>query len=88
MLVGLNIDEKGIVLKMEHQDQQNSDLPAELSEPARRALLGAGYRHLEQLTKVSTAEIKRLHGIGPKSITQLRHSLGMHGLSFADEAGQ
>lgn len=73
---------------MKNQDPQNSDLPAELSEPARRALLGAGYRHLEQLTKVRSAEIKRLHGVGPKAITQLRDSLGMRGLSFADEARQ
>lgn len=86
MLVRLNIDEKGIDLKMEHQGSQNSDLPAELSEPARRALLGAGYRQLEQLTKVRSAEIKRLHGVGPKTITQLRHALSQLGLSFADEA--
>lgn len=72
---------------MENQDPQNNDLPAGLSEPARRALLGAGYRHLEQLTKVRSAEIKRLHGVGPKAITQIRHALSQLGLSFADEAG-
>lgn len=72
-------------LRMENQDPQHSDLPAKLSEPARRALLGAGYTRLEQLTKVRGADIKQLHGVGPKAITQLRASLSQLGLSFADE---
>jgi len=42
-------------------DQQNIDLPPELSQPARRALISAGYLRLEQLNGVSVAEIKRLH---------------------------
>jgi hypothetical protein len=64
--------------------QQESDLPIELAAPARRALVGAGYLRLEQLTKVSEAEIKQLHGIGPNAIKQLRRALGAKGLSFAD----
>jgi hypothetical protein len=64
--------------------QQESDLPIELAAPARRALVGAGYLRLEQLTKVSEAEIKQLHGIGPNAITKLRRALGVKGLSFAD----
>ena len=64
--------------------QQESDLPIELAAPARRALVGAGYSRLEQLTKVSEAEIKQLHGIGPNAIKQLRRALGAKGLSFAD----
>ena len=65
--------------------QQESDLPIGLSAPARRALVGAGYLRLEQLTKVSEKEIKRLHGIGPNALKQLSHALGTQGLSFADE---
>jgi len=64
--------------------QQESDLPIELAAPARRALVGAGYLRLEQLTKVSEAEIKQLHGIGPNAIEKLRRALGAKGLSFAD----
>lgn len=64
--------------------EQESDLPAGLSEPARRALAGAGYWRLEQLTKVSEAELKRLHGMGPKGIEMLRRALEAKGLSFAD----
>ncbi len=64
---------------------QESDLPPGLSQPAQRALAGAGYTRLEQLSRISEAEIKRLHGIGPKSIRQLRSALQAKGLSFAEE---
>jgi hypothetical protein len=64
--------------------QQESDLPLGLSAPARRALVGAGYVQLEQLTRLSEAEIKQLHGIGPNAIKQLRLALDAKGLSFAD----
>ena len=61
-----------------------SDLPAGLAAPARRALAGAGYQRLAQLSKVSEAEIKQLHGIGPNALKQLRAALKAKELSFAD----
>jgi hypothetical protein len=64
-------------------NQPQSDLP-KLSAPAHRALSGAGIQHLEQLTKVSEAEIKKLHGIGPNALKQLHAALAAKGLSFAD----
>jgi DNA-directed RNA polymerase alpha subunit len=71
-------------MKSEQRDQQESDLPVELANPARRALANAGYWRLEQLTEVSEAELKQLHGMGPKAIDQLRRALDTKGLSFAD----
>lgn len=71
-------------MRTEQRDQPESDLPAELSNPARRALHNAGYQRLDQLTKVSEAELKRLHGLGPKGIAMLRRALSANGLSFAD----
>ena len=65
--------------------QLESDLPAKLSQPAQRALAGAGIKNLKQLTKFSEAEIKQLHGIGPNAINQLRNALAAKGLSFADK---
>ncbi len=70
-------------MKINRSDQQESDLPIELVQPARRALVEAGYRRLEQLTELSEAEVKQLHGIGPKALDQLRRALGAKGLSFA-----
>lgn len=70
-------------MKNEQHSSQESDLPVELANPARRALTQAGYLRLEQLSNVSEAEIKQLHGIGPRAIDQLRRALRSRGLSFA-----
>ncbi len=67
--------------KTEYQSQE-SDLPAKIGIPARRALAGAGYTRLEQLTRASEAELISLHGVGPKAIKILRAALSEKGLSF------
>lgn len=64
------------------ENEQMSNFPAGLSNPARRALAPAGYTRLEQLSAISEAEISRLHGVGPYAITKLRDALAAHGLSF------
>jgi AraC-like DNA-binding protein len=64
--------------------QQESDLPAGLAAPARRAITGAGYLRLEQLNEVSEDKIKQLHGIGPNALTLLRSALDARGLAFAE----
>ena len=64
---------------------QESDLPTNIGQPATRALQGAGYFRLEQLTQVSETELKKLHGMGPKALERLRQALEMKGLSFAAE---
>jgi len=67
------------------QDRSESDLPAKLSQPAQRALAGAGIKNLKQLSKFSEAEIKQLHGMGPNALNQLRTALAAKGLSFAEK---
>jgi hypothetical protein len=62
---------------------ENLSIPADLAKPAQRALAGAGYTRLDQLTKVSENDLRRLHGMGPKAIAQLQKALAAHGLSFA-----
>jgi hypothetical protein len=62
---------------------EQTDLP-KLAAPARRALLGAGYTRLEQLTEVSESEIMKLHGMGPNALRALRNALDERGLSFRD----
>jgi hypothetical protein len=64
-----------------------NDLPSEMGRPARRALLAAGYRRLEWLTKLSEDDVERLHGVGPKALDRLRRALDDNGLSFADGKG-
>jgi hypothetical protein len=63
----------------------SSDLPRELAQPARRALVAAGITRLEQLTQRRAAEIQQLHGMGPKAMRQLRRSLAAHGWAFVGE---
>jgi hypothetical protein len=62
-------------------DTDDTDFPR-LSAPARRALAGAGYLHLEQLSHATESEIKTLHGMGPTAIDALRTALRERGLSF------
>jgi len=60
-----------------------------IGAPATRALEAAGYTHLEQLTKVTEAELGQLHGMGPKALRILRETLQAQGLSFKlGEAGK
>ncbi len=68
-------------MKNDPSGSQESDLP-KLASPARRALDAAGYTRLEQLTQVSEAELKKLHGMGPSAIETLRKALAEKGMSF------
>ncbi len=63
-------------------EKKESDLPAKLASPAQRALANAGIQNLAQLAKLSEAEIKDLHGIGPNALMALRAALKARGLSF------
>lgn len=67
------------------QSPDDDDLPPGLSQPARRALANVGCTRLEQVAGLSEARVKRLHGMGPKGIEQLRSALAARGLSFAGE---
>jgi len=58
------------------------DFP-KIGAPATRALLGAGYTRLKQLTRVTEAQLLALHGVGPRAIRILREALAAQGLSFA-----
>jgi hypothetical protein len=73
------------MMNVEQPDPLQSDFPAKLSQPARRALLGAGYTRLEQLAGTTEARLKQLHGMGPKAVDQLRSEMALRGLQFAEE---
>lgn len=62
----------------------DSDLPAKLAQPARRALVQAGYLRLEQFTQLRVQEVQKLHGRGPKAIELIRQALADSGKSFAE----
>lgn len=64
--------------------EQESGWPTGLAKPAQRALAGAGYVRLEQLSRVSEKELLQLHGMGPKALRLLRDALAEKGWSFAE----
>ena len=68
-------------------DGSNTDLPRELSRPARRALAGAGYTRLQQVAGVTEAEVLKLHGMGTRALEQLPGALAARGRSFAAPGG-
>ncbi len=72
-------------MKVEQNKQSASDFPTGLSQPALRALANAGYERLDQLAKVSAADLLKLHGMGPNGIGKLRAALQAKGLAFAGE---
>jgi hypothetical protein len=63
-----------------------SDFPENLAKPAKRALEGAGYFHLEQVAQLSEKELLMLHGMGAKAISQLRQAFMENGLTFSNES--
>jgi len=66
---------------MKQVGQDKSDFP-KIGAPATRALEAAGYSRLEQLTRITEAELGQLHGMGPKALVILRETLQEKGLSF------
>jgi hypothetical protein len=57
-------------------------LPRNIGAPATRALTAAGYTELSQLANVPVAELRKLHGVGPKALRLLQEALEQHGLSL------
>ena len=70
--------------KKQPAKQPDSDLPEGLAQPARRALANAGYLRLEQLARLSETDVRKLHGIGPNALAQLRRAMAEIGLAFID----
>lgn len=61
---------------------KKADNLPKLAAPAQRALASAGITQLEQLTKITEAELLQLHGMGKNALETLRQVLAEHGLSF------
>jgi hypothetical protein len=60
----------------------DAGLPANIGNPATRALTAAGYTELSQLANVPVADLKKLHGVGPKALRLLQEALEQQGLSL------
>lgn len=60
----------------------DSEFLLKLSAPARRAIENAGIKNVQQLSKYSEADLKKLHGLGPSSIPKLKEALKQKGLKL------
>ena len=58
------------------------DLPKDIGAPATRALVAVGYTRLAQLANVPLAELKQLHGVGPRALTRLQEALEQQDMSL------
>jgi predicted RecB family nuclease len=61
----------------------DNDLPAGLAAPARRALADTGIQTLDQLTKLSEAELRELHGVGTNAVKLLLEAVRKSGRRLA-----
>ncbi|WP_378743026.1 hypothetical protein [Nocardia brasiliensis] len=61
-----------------------SEFPSRMGKVANRELVSNGYTRYDQLTSVTTKELLRIHGIGPKAIRILEEELAARGLRFAE----
>jgi len=64
----------------------DSDLPAGVGRPARRAFAAAGYTRLDDFRRAGDAELLALHGVGPKAVRLIRAALAARGPSPAPTA--
>lgn len=58
---------------------EGGGLPPGLAAPAVRALEAAGYRTLDDIATATEAELRGLHGMGPKAMALLREALAQRG---------
>lgn len=59
-----------------------TEYPSRLGRTARRALALSGYTRYDQLPGVTTADLLRIHGVGPKAVRILEEELAARGLAF------
>jgi hypothetical protein len=65
-----------------------SEFAGIVSRPAQRALEGAGYATLEDLTHVTEQELLALHGFGPNGLRRLNEALAARGLAIGSALQQ
>ena len=59
-------------------------LPATLSKPALRGLAEAGFTQIGQLDAIREAELRKIHGVGPSAIAELRRALAVRGMALGE----
>ena len=64
---------------------KSAPFPPGVSRPAQRALASVGVTNVDQATRLSESELKKLHGMGPKAIGAMKAELKRRGKAFKKE---
>src|SRR5262245_53521125 len=64
---------------------KSSPCPQGVSRPAQRALASVGITEVDQATRITESELKKLHGMGPKAIDAMKAELKRRGKTFKKE---
>jgi hypothetical protein len=67
----------------EEEEKPEDGFLAELSAPARRALLNNGITGIKELASLTEKQVLDFHGLGPASLPKLRKALRKAGLRFS-----
>jgi len=78
----LDLIKRIVQFRVNQQDEPATEFLAGLSAPARRALQNNGIKTIEDLSKLTEAEVLKLHGIGKTAIPILQKALKEKGLGF------
>jgi predicted flap endonuclease-1-like 5' DNA nuclease len=70
---------------MSPDETPGSELTPSIGKVARRELAHHGYTRYDQLVTISTTELLRIHGVGPKAIRILGEELAARGLGFGPD---
>ncbi|WP_407107173.1 DNA-binding protein [Rhodococcus aetherivorans] len=65
------------------RSDHDDELPVRLTGPARRVLTQAGYIRLEHFATATETELRRLPGVGPRTLGRIRRALHAHGRALA-----
>ncbi|HTN91510.1 MAG TPA: helix-hairpin-helix domain-containing protein [Sorangium sp.] len=65
------------------KEQPESALPKGIGKPATRALASVGISRLDQVARLSEAQLLALHGVGPKAVGVIKAALEAQGKSLA-----
>ncbi|WP_437923195.1 helix-hairpin-helix domain-containing protein [Sorangium sp. So ce291] len=65
------------------KEEAESALPKGIGKPATRALASVGISRLDQVARLTEAELLALHGVGPKAVGVIKAALEAQGKSLA-----
>ncbi|WP_437751681.1 helix-hairpin-helix domain-containing protein [Sorangium sp. So ce1389] len=67
------------------KEQPESALPKGIGKPATRALASVGISRLDEVARLTEAQLLALHGVGPKAVGVIKAALEAQGKALAKD---